>query len=308
MKYLKITLALLAIIGIGLLVYRGYIKTTEVDTISLPENQFTRRVSQEIKGISNKPNNRFCKDTYDLVKYHIDDYASMNRLGATITDSVGNKQNQQFLLKTLYSTYADKFIAQADHVFKGNAWSSSDLSFIKAEDGRLRSYGREQGFLESGGTVDKDFSRILRTVESYHSEIAFINECNSFSFGNRDLESRFPIDRAQSIINDSKSHLSSLGVVKNCDAVRDGLTNIPSKVLSVHVSYLSRKLTEWKDMYMYYATLAAYRTNLYDKLKAEISQLDNSMYSGLNVSTQKTRLLNTLETDNNAAASYFRNR
>jgi hypothetical protein len=308
MKFLKIVLAILAIIGIVLAIYFGYTKTTEVDSTDLPENQFTRRVSQEIKDISNQPDNRFCKDTYDLVKYHIDDYASMNRLGASLTDSVGNQQNQQFLLKTLYSAYADKFIVQADYVFRGNVWSGADLNFIKAEDNRLRSYGRQQGYLQTGSSVDKDFSRIIRTVDSYSSEVAFINECNSFSFNNRDLESRFPIDKAQAIISDSKSHLSSLGVVKNSDLVREGLSKIPDKVLSVHVSYLNGKINLWKDMYMYYATLAAYRTNLYDKLKTEISQLDNSMYSGLNASSQKSRLLNTLEADNSAAAAYFRNK
>lgn len=308
MKTLKIILAIMAIIGIALAIYFSYIKITAPGPIDHPENQFTRRVNQEIECISSKPANRFCKDAYDLVKYHIDDYASMNRLGASLTDSVGNQRNQQLLLKTLYSTYVDKFIEQADWVFMGNAWASADLSFIKDEDRRLRTYGQECGYLQSGSAADKDFTRISRNIDSYHSEVAFINECKSFAYNNSDLESRFPIDKAKSIINDSRNHLSSMGVVKNSDFVRNGLSSIPDKVLSVHVAYLTRKLNEWRGMYMYYPTLAAYRTNFYDKLKAEIAQLDNPMYSGLNVSSQKTRLLNILETDNNAAASYFRNR
>ena len=48
MKYLKIFLAILAAIGIGLAVYFGYTKTTTVEDIGRPENQFTRRVNQEI--------------------------------------------------------------------------------------------------------------------------------------------------------------------------------------------------------------------------------------------------------------------
>ena len=308
MKSLKIILAILAAIGIGLAVYFGYTKTTVVDEIGLPENQFTRRVEQEILDISNKSESRFCKDAYDIVKYHIEDYASLNRLGATPTDTLGNSQNQSFLFKRLYSAYAEKFIAQADHVFKGSAWTSGDLSFIKSEAGRLRSVGKQNDCLEANGTVDKDLSRLTRTIDSYNSEIAFINECKSFSYSNVDLDRRFPVDRAASIINDSKSHLSSLGVVKNSEAVNTGLTGIPDRVLSVHVSYLTRKLNEYKEMYMYYNTLAAYRTNFYDNLKAEISQLDNSMYSGLNVSSQKTRLMNSLEADHRAASAYFQNR
>lgn len=308
MKYLKIFLAILAAIGIGLAVYFGYTKTTTVEDIGRPENQFTRRVNQEIIDISNKPESRFCKDAYDIVKYHIDDYASLNRLGATPTDTLGNSQNQQFLFKTLYSRYAEKFIAQADHVFKGSAWSSGDLSFIKSETSRLRSVGKQHDCLEANGTVDKDLSRLTRTIDSYNSEIAFINECKSFAYSNVDLDKRFPIDRAASIINDSKSHLSSLGVVKNSDAVKTGLTGIPDKVLSVHVAYLTKKLNEYKDMYMYYNTLRAYETNFYDNLKSEISQLDNAMYSGLNASSQKSRLLNSLEADHRAASLYFQNR
>ena len=308
MKYLKIILAILAALGIGLAVYFGYSKTTVVDEIGLPENQFTRRVNQEITDISNKPENRFCKDAYDIVKYHIDDYASINRLGATLADTLGNNQNHQFLFKTLYSTYAEKFIAQADHVFKGSAWSSGDLSFIKSEANRLRWVGRSNSFLESESTVVKDLDRLTRTIDSYNSEISFINECKSFSYSNVDLDRRFPVARAESIINDSKSHLSSLGVVKNSEAVKTGLTEIPDRVLSVHVSYLTKKINEYKEMYMYYNTLAAYRTNFYDNLKAEISQLDNSMYSGLNVSSQKTRLMNSLEADHRAAIAYFQNR
>lgn len=308
MKSLKIILAILAAIGIGLAVYFGYTKTTVVDEIGLPENQFTRRVNQEITDISNKSESRFCKDAYDIVKYHIDDYASINRLGATLADTLGNSQNQQFLFKTLYSTYAEKFIAQADHVFKGSAWSGGDLGFIKSEAGRLRSVGKQYNCLEANGTVDKDLSRLTRTIDSYNSEIAFINECKSFAYSNVDLDKRFPISRAESIISDSKSHLSSLGVVKNSDAVKTGLTGIPDKVLSVHVAYLTKKLNEYKEMYMYYNTLRAYETNFYDNMKSEISQLNNSMYSGLNASSQQTKLMNSLEADHKAARSYFQNR
>lgn len=308
MKYLKIILAFLAVIGIGIAIYLGYTNTTVVDSIGLSENQFTRRISQEIKELSNKPDNHFCKDAYDIVKYHLDEYASQNRLGVDSTDISGNSQNQQYLFKTLYSTYAEKFIAQADYVFKRSAWSSNDLNFIKAEVDRLRSEGQKNDCLERNGSVDKEFSRLTRTIDSYYSEVAFINECNSLSYSNTDLEKHFPINRAQSIIKDSKSHLSSLGVVKNSDVVKNGLSSIPEKVLTVHVAYLTKKLNEWKGMYMYYATFAAYKTNLYDKLKAEVSQLDDPMYSGLNVSSQKSKLMNILDADNQAAVNYFRNK
>ena len=308
MKYFKIFLAILAVIAIGLAIYWGYSKTTKVDTVKLPENQFTRRINQEISDISNKPDSRFCRDAYEIVKYHIDDYASTNRLGADSTDISGNNQNQQFLYKTLYSAYADKFIAQSDYVFKGSSWSSGDLSFIKAEVSRLRTEGQKNGFLESGGPVDKDFNRINTTLSTYDKEIAFIYECRAFSYNNVDFERRFPVDKAQSIIIESKQHLSSLGVVKNSDAVKNGLAGIPDKVLSVHDSYLKRKYNEYKDMYMYYNSLNAYKTQFYDVLKSEMSQLDNNMYAGLNAASKKTILMNNLDGDYRAAVKYFQNK
>ena len=308
MKYFKIFLAILAVIAIGLAIYWGYSKTTKVDTVKLPENQFTRRINQEISDISNKPDSRFCGDAYEIVKYHIDDYASTNRLGADSTDISGNNQNQQFLYKTLYSAYADKFIAQSDYVFKGSSWSSGDLSFIKAEVSRLRTEGQKNGFLESGGPVDKDFNRINTTLSTYDKEIAFINECRAFSYNNVDFERRFPVDKAQSIIIESKQHLSSLGVVKNSDVVKNGLAGIPDKVLSVHDSYLKRKYNEYKDMYMYYNSLNAYKTQFYDVLKSEMSQLDNNMYAGLNAASKKTILMNNLDGDYRAAVKYFQNK
>lgn len=311
MKFLKIILVFLAVIGICLAVYWSYTKTTDVEPISLPKNQFTRRIEQEINDISDKPDSKFCKDAYDIVKYHLNEYALQNRLGADTTDTIGNSQNQRALFKMLYSAYASKFIAQADHVFKGHAWSSNDLSFIKAETGRLRTEGEETECLETDGTVAKDFSRLIRTIESYYSEIAFINECESFSYNNIDFNTgSFPISRAISIINDSKKHLTALGVVKHSEVVNNGLSSIPKKVLDVHVAYLTKKIDEYKGMYQYnvYSTINAYKTQFYDKLKAEILLLDDPIYSELDVSVQKTRLLNSLEADYKAARSYYNNK
>lgn len=308
MKTFKIILAILATIGLGIAIYIGYTKTTEIDVVGLPENQFTRRVNQEIIEISNMPVNQFCRDAYDIVEYHIDDYASINRLGADQNDSLGNRQNQQFLCKILYSTYVDKFIAQADYVFSGNAWPKNDLNFIDTEAKYLRSIGLNCDYLEDSSSVAKELLRLTSTINSYASEIAYINKCESFSFNNTDLETFFPIQKGQSIINESKSHLSTLGILRNCEAVKNGLSNIPQIVFSAHVNNLANKLSEYKEMYMYYATLAAYKTNLYDLLNNQISQLDNSMYSGLNVSSQKSRLLKNLKKDYDAATTYFRNK
>lgn len=308
MKYIKIFLAILAVAAVCLVIYFGYSKTTKIGTVDLPENPFTRRISQEIEAISSKPVSRFCKDAYKITKYHIDDYASLNRLGADSLDISGNSQNQKFLYKTLYSTYVDKFISQADYVFKGNAWTNDDLSFIKSEINSLRTEGRKNKFLESGGVVDKTFIRMSNTIDSYYNEIKYINECKNFSFGEIDIEKRFPVDRAKNIIDGSKEHLSSLGVIKNSDAVRKGLESIPERVLTVHVSYLNDKFNEYKQMYIAFNTLGAYKTNLYDVFKSEISQLDNSMYSGLNVAAKKTRLMNNLDNDYQGAIQYYQHK
>lgn len=311
MKYFKIILAILAIIGIGIAIRAFYIKTTGLPPVDPSANQFVRRVRQEIQAIADKPNSSFCKDTYDIIKYHIDDYASINRLGATIEDIEGNKRQQQILLKDLFSAYSEKFIDQANYVFNHSAWKSSDLSFIRSEANRLRLVGNEKSYLERGVGSDKDLLKCVQNTVDYDEEVRFINECNSFSFKNKDLDKHFPITEAKRIIDDSKQHLNSLGIVKNSEVVHKALTNIPQKVFSAHVSYLAVKLEEYKEMYMYSFSLKDYENNLYGLLKKDISELDNPMYSsisGINPSVSKSQLLRKLEDDHDAAKTYWRNR
>lgn len=310
MKYLKIALTIFVLIGIGIAIYLGYSKTTEVQNIGLPENQFTRRINQEIVDLSHKTENTFCKHAYDIIKYHIDDYALINRLGVDYGDTLGNNQNQLYLFKTLYSTYVEKFINQADYVFMHNDWLDQDRSFINSEVARLRSVGYSNTLLEENEGADNEFKRILRTLSDYNSEVSFIRTCNNFSFNNLDLAAKFPMSEAVAKINDSKSHLTALGIVRNSDKVRNGLSEIPDKIFKVHERYLTRKLNEWKDFYEYNTTLADYENNLYKVLKDDISSLDNSIYSSNNidVSTSKSKLLKTLEADHDRAKAYFKNK
>ena len=305
MKKIKILIAVLAVAGIVWFIYSNYIKVPVPPPPSPPVNQFVREINREIDSIETNPNNGFCADDYKRVRYHIDDYASQNRLGKDSTDTLGNIQNQEYLFKTLFSKYTEKFIAQADNVFNNSVWASNDLKFIQAESHRLRKEGVDRKALDVKGPIAKDLSRVVVTVDSYYSEVAFINKCRSFSYNNTDLDSRFPIEQAQTIINDSKKHLSSLGVVRNSAFVKDGLKGIPEKVLSAHVSYLEKKIKDLSGYYIYVNSLYTYKSSLYDKLYAEISELSNPMYSGLNVSSQRSRLQNALQADYNAAKNYF---
>jgi len=311
MKYLKIILAILAVIGIGLAIRAYYTKTTELQKVDRSTNQFVRRVRQEINALSEKPDNKFCKDSYDIIKYHIDDYASINRLGSTLQDVQGNQQQQQVLSKDLYSAYAVKFVDQAKYVFGHNEWKSSDQSFIKSEVTRLRSIGKANNYLESGVGVDNDFSEFLKYIEKYYKELQFISECKKFSFKDLDLDKHFPVSDAQSIINDSKTHLNELGIVKNSDVVRNGLTNVPKDIFTVHESYLTKKLAEYKGMYMYSFSLKDYEEHLYGLLKKDINELNHSMYAGvegISPSSSVSKLLSLLEADHSNAKKYWNNR
>lgn len=300
MKALKITLAIIAFIGIGVFVIFNYTQTTNIDDVDTPNNQFTDRIEKEISDIKHRPNMQFCMYNYKLVKYYINEFASINGFGSDLKDENGNSENKKYLFNKLYDTYADKFISQANYVFSGSTWPTNDLDFIKKEAKSLQT---------ENSKVDRDFSELIKTVDAYYSEVAFIKKCNSFSYNNTNWNEHFPINTAQEYISKSKSRLSSLGVVKNSEIVKNGLSNIPKKVFDAHVNYLEKKLNKWLNYYMHFETLEGYKELLYNKLEAEINQLDSTMnHAGLNASSQKkkTSLLNRLEEDYIKAEKYFR--
>ena len=311
MKYFKIILAIIAVLGLGFAVWYFSTRTTKIQVAQESTNQFVRRVKYEIRGLASKPNDRFCRGVYMLIQYHIDDYASICRLGDNLSDSLGNSAQRRFLSKELFSAYAEKFADQANYVFTRNVWSLDDRIFINTEVDRLRRIGRSEDFLESGSPIDSSFTAIKAILRRYNDELSYISKANSFTFGNTDLTAHFPLTDVSNLISESRVHLDGLGIVKNSDAVREGLQKIPQNLCNTHERYLRRKLSEWSGMYRYSTSLADYQRNLYNILKDDIQALGSSIYTSNGVSNATSKrddLMGLLENDHFAAKQYWKNR
>ena len=311
MKYFKIILAIIGVLGLGFAVWYFSTRTTKIQVAQVSTNQFVRRVKYEIRSLASKPNDRFCRGVYKLIQYHIDDYASICRLVDNLSDSLGNSAQRRFLSKELFSAYAEKFADQANYVFTHNEWSQDDRHFINTEVDRLRRIGRSEDFLESGSPIDSLFTVIKNILGRYNSELDYINTANNFTFNNTDLTAHFPMSNVTAAINDSKSHLNNLGIVRNSNKVREGLEKIPANLCDKHYRYLRRKVNEWSGMYRYSTSLADYERNLYEILKDDIQGLNASVYTtnGVSdVSSKSNDLMGLLNNDHFAAKQYWNNR
>lgn len=311
MKYFKIILAIIAVLGLGFAVWYFSTRTTKIQVAQESTNQFVRRVKYEIRGLASKPNDRFCKSDYLLIQYHIDDYASICRLGDNLSDSLGNDAQRQFLSKELFSAYAEKFADQANYVFTHNEWEKEDRVFISSEVDRLRRVGKSEYFLQSGSPIDSSFTAIKAILRRYNDELSYISKANNFTFGNTDLTAHFPLTDVSNLISESRVHLDGLGIVKNSDAVREGLQKIPQNLCNTHERYLRRKLSEWSGMYRYSTSLTDYQRNLYNILKDDIQALGSSIYTSNGVSNATSKrddLMGLLENDHFAAKQYWKNR
>ena len=308
MKTIKIVVAILAIVVIiGSIIYMTGASNQNPQKPQLPVNQFTEKISSQIKAITDKSDDVFCKESYNEVKYLIDDYSNAQRLGENAADSIGNDQNRRYYLKQLYSVYVDKFIAQAFHVFKGTTWAESKISFINNECKALKSEGKANSYLEPNGEADKTLNEIMHIIIKYNEIMAFLNKCQGFHYHNTELSARFPVNTAHDLISQSKTYLNGNGYVKNCTRLTSALKNVPQTVYKAHIYYLSRKIDHWSGMYEYYNTQIDYRNNLYDPLKTEVIAVRSAQYN-VSVDSDINRLVNKLNSDASQAYTYFSNK
>lgn len=308
MRTIKITIIIVAIAAItGSIIYLSGAINSDPQTPQLPTNQFTEKISSQIKAITDKSDDAFCKDSYNEVKYLIDDYSNAQRLGENAADSTGNVQNRSYFLKQLYSVYVEKFIAQAFHVFKGTAWAESDISFINNECKALKSEGKTNSYLEPNGEADNRLNEIMHIIIKYNEIMVFLNKCQEFHYHNTELSARFPVNTAQNLISQSKTYLNGNSYVKNCTRVISALKNVPQTICKANIKYLSRKIDHWSGMYEYYNTQIDYRNNLYDPLKTEVIAVKSAQYN-VSVDSDINRLINKLNSDASQAYTYFSNK
>lgn len=307
MKALKISLVVIVVAAISAGIYFWIQSINEPEKIKTSENQFTASIEMEIEQLKAKPDNKFCKDFYKEVAFHINEFCKplppthpYGRFGKTQSE---NDQWKENLEKMLYSAYVDKFIRQAKNVFRGSEWKPEDLKIIQAEKNELKN----SKLLVAGSPVDKDFTTIQTVLNKYNEIVSFISACKVYGYTKTVLADHFPIADVQSKITRAASLLSNQlenEFVNNCTRLHDGLKEIPQALFKKHVWYLDNKINTWSGLYSNYNSQRDYSNNLYKPLKAEIDALDNAMYHVSNFDSEYNRLLQKWSADNTEAYKY----
>lgn len=275
MRTIKISLAVITVAAIVFFVARSFVTNEEVGEIRQSYNEFIGKIQQEIKALQLKPENKFCKDYYNEVTYHIDDYFKTGRFGKSQPE---NDQWKENLSKQLYAAYVDKFIKQAFYVFDRSDWEIRDLSFIRSEYRVLQS----SPLLERYSPIDERFNEIKTIFDKYDEISAFISNCKGFTYFETKLDEQFPIDYVSTEISDAKSYLNNgldNSYVNNCTRLRDELAKIPQVMFEVHTGYLDSMITYWTGSYIGYPSQKIYRENVWTPVDNKIDSLVNNIYN-----------------------------
>ena len=307
MKALKISLVTVVVAAIAFFIIRsiiGDVDHTGGNGID-PVDQFSKRIEQEIDSLKKIPDNKFCKDFYQTVNYHIDDYYKKRRLGK---DSLDNEQRRVNYTSNLYSAYAEKFISQAFYVFGRSEWRYEDLSFISTEYKTLQS----SSFLEKDSPVDKKFTEIKTILSKYNEIAGFISSSEKFRFSGTRIDDRFPISEVRDKISQAASYRKTgLGneYVNKCTRLHNSLDSIPKALFREHVRYLDNKINYWSNKYQSprFNSHTDYVNNLNTPLKNEIETINN-IYNVDNFEFQRRRLTTKWSEDNEKAYNYWSRR
>ncbi|MBU1718048.1 MAG: hypothetical protein KKA07_03150, partial [Bacteroidetes bacterium] len=74
MKAIKIFLAIFVLAAICTGIFLWVQSSQDPAKAKAPENQFTKKIQDEIEQLKGKPDNAFCKEFYSLVTSHINDF------------------------------------------------------------------------------------------------------------------------------------------------------------------------------------------------------------------------------------------
>jgi len=304
MKIFKIILVVIVVTAIGAGIFFWMQSLKGPEKVKAPESAFTKKVEGEIEQLKVKPDNKFCRDYYNQVAYHINEFYKQDRLGNNQSE---NDQWKVNLESNLYSAYVEKFIKQAKTVFRNSEWKPDDLRFIQTEMNELK----RSNLLVAESPVDKEFTTILTALNKYDEVVSFISSSKGYGYSNTDLSARFPIADVQSKISRATllpSKRLENEFVNNCSRLHDGLKEIPQSLFRVHVRYLDSKISNWSGMFSNYNSQSDYANNLYKPLKAEIDELDNTIYNVSNFDSEYNRLTKKMNDDSSQATRYFLNK
>lgn len=303
MKAIKIILVITVIILILVGIIMWISNTGEVKVTSLPKNQFTEKIEQEIELLKNKPDHTFCKEYYTEVDFHINDFYKQNRFGSTTSENDQWKENFD---KSLYSTYVDKFIKQVFFIFQRSEWEIEKLQFIQNEIQLLS----KSSLLQKGSDVSKKFAEIESILNKYYEIVNIITQNQRISYKGTGLSDRFPVEEVKKRFESIKQlRNNNLGnkYVNNCIRLHEGLKTIPASLFRVHVRYLDQKIEKWSAFYNNFNSQTDYANTLYKPIRSEIDQLEENIYQieSQSLNREYNRLKKKWENDGDNAYWYF---
>lgn len=302
MRNIKIGIAILVVTAIAIFMVRSFIFPPPPPLPPAAQNQYIKKVENEINILKLKPENVFCKNHYDLVEFYIKDYHKNKKFSVVASE---NDQLKEDLSKQLFAAYTDKFIKQSYYVFARAEWRDADLSLIRSEVMRLKN----SPYLSNPSPVYTSFNQIQSILKKHDEIETLIDFCKGYSYkGSDGLSDRFPISVAQNNISKAKTYLANNldnQYVNNCARLRQELKEVSNYFFRAHVKYLDNKITNWSGMYVNYKSQKAYRDGLYLPLKTELDDLKIDIYDAVQADLEYKRLLKRWQIDAVNASEHF---
>lgn len=298
MKIVKISLVIVVIGIISFFVIKSLNGSSEKQIEPPKEKNSVPDIENEINNISRLNVNRFCKQEYNLVKYHIDQKYQSKLLGK---NDYENKQSKERLSKDLFFTYTEKFINQAYYVFNNSEWKREDIAFIRNECTILRN----SDFMEEGSQVDNKCARIQLVLSKYDEINNFIASCNRLSYSDYGLDSSFPVSNVREKISKAVAYrannLNNI-YVNNCSRLHIQLNQIPITLFNKHFNYLKNKFklkteNNSKKEYKQFKTFIIYRTIFNTPLISELGLMEKSLYNVNQFNSKYNELKKILDDD-----------
>lgn len=266
MKIVKITflIGFLALMGFLLYSMGGEGGISEPGQIGDEKNQFIEEIDRKIDSLANQPESTFSHQFYKDIHYRITDFASQQHFGQTESE---NNQVSESLHKTLYSTYAPKFVAQAKYVFSRSEWKVEELNLIRAEMRELS----KSPYLESRSDMSNSFVEIRSILDKYDEISDFVNSCKIFSIPVQQLDNQFPdvTDKIQRSEQYLSANLEN-AYVNNCARLKEDLRNVRQYLSDNNYNYLLEKINYHGGRYTEFSITFDFQNAITRKLKNEV--------------------------------------
>ena len=232
---IKILLIVLALAGIGYVVYSFFDKTEKGETPPPPQSDFEKEILAETeRGIKDRDYARATAAFAELCD-RIDTEASV-----TLADGSRNLSADEVrrARQIVFYAYVPIFTAHADACFARTAWSDDEVATLGATATRLE----EMRVAEAGSPTTKDLARIRQTAADYRAAWQAARSgagCHSVA------AVRSVISRANSF---KRKPLS------NCTALVSALGAVPARAKNGLATYIAARCNHVASSYASYAS------------------------------------------------------